>query len=82
MKRQVKEFIEIRDLHSLDELIALLSDVRDTLPQGTETKLKLRGDDVFGRHLSISYLRDQSREEQELEDRYSAHADHLLRKAA
>ena len=79
MKRQVKEFIEIRDLHSLDELIALLSDVRDTLPQGTETKLKLRGDDVFGRHLSISYLRDQSREEQELEDRYSAHADHLLR---
>ena len=82
MKRQVKEFIEIRDLRSLDELIALLSDVRDTLPAGTETGLKLRGDDIFGRHLSISYLRDQTAEEREIEDRYSAEAERLLRKAA
>lgn len=80
MTRKVTEFIEIRDLRSLDELIALLSDVRDALPAGTDTKLKLRGDDVFGRHLSISYQRDLSPEERALEERYTAEAE--LRRAA
>jgi hypothetical protein len=33
--------------------------------------MRLRGDDIFGRKLSISYLRDQTREEAECEARYA-----------
>ena len=32
----------------------------------------MRGDDVFGRKLSISYFRDQTAEEAECETRYAA----------
>ena len=54
MSRRVKEFIEIEDHSSLDELIARLIEVRDALPPESEAELRLRGDDVFGRKLSIS----------------------------
>ncbi|MEO7365604.1 MAG: hypothetical protein ABIW03_04715 [Sphingomicrobium sp.] len=72
MKRRVKEFIEIEDHHSIDDLIAKLIDVRDALPADCEAELRLRGDDVFGRQLSISYFRDQTDEEAECETRYAA----------
>ena len=71
MKRRVKEFIEIDDHSSLDALIAKLSEVRETLPPEAEAELRLRGDDVFGRQLSISYFRDQTAEEAEVEARYA-----------
>ena len=71
MKRRVKEFIEIDDHSSLDELIAKLSEVRDSLPPKSEAELRLRGDDVFGRKLSISFFRDQSAEEAAIEKRYA-----------
>ena len=71
MKRRVKEFIEIDDHESLDELIAKLSEVRDGLPPESEAELRLRGDDVFGRKLSISFFRDQTAEEAECEKRYA-----------
>lgn len=71
MKRRVKEFIEIDDHSSLDELIAKLSEVRETLPPDSEAELRLRGDDVFGRKLSISYFRDQTAEEADCEKRYA-----------
>jgi hypothetical protein len=71
MKRRVKEFIEIEDHASLDELIAKLSEVRDGLPQESEAELRLRGDDVFGRKLSVSYFRDQTAEEADVEKRYA-----------
>jgi hypothetical protein len=72
MKRRVKEFIEIEDHASIDDLIANLIDVRDALPADSEAELRLRGDDVFGRKLSISYFRDQTAEEAECETRYAA----------
>ena len=31
----------------------------------------MRGDDVFGRRITISYMRDQTREEAEVEKRYA-----------
>ena len=65
MSRRVKEFIEIEDHSSLDDLIAKLIEVRDALPAESEAELRLRGDDVFGRQLSISYFRDQTAEEAE-----------------
>ncbi len=72
MKRRVKEFIEIEDHASIDDLIAKLIEVRDALPADSEAEMRLRGDDVFGRKLSISYFRDQTAEEAECETRYAA----------
>lgn len=71
MKRRVKEFIEIADHSSLDELIAKLSELRDGLPAEAEAELRLRGDDVFGRKLCISFFRDQTAEEADVEARYA-----------
>ena len=71
MSRRVKEYLDIKAHQSLDELIASLSDVRDSLPEGAEAELKLRGDDVFGHRITIAYFRDQTAEEAELERRYA-----------
>ena len=69
--RRVKEFIEIKDHASLDALIEKLKEVRDALPENAEAELRLRGDDVFGRKLAISYFRAQTAEEAECEARYA-----------
>jgi hypothetical protein len=71
MGRRVKEFIEIEDHASLDDLIAKLRAVRESLPPESEAEMRLRGDDVFGRKLCISYLREQTEEEAACEQRYS-----------
>lgn len=71
MSRRVKEFIQVDDLTSLDALIARLSEIRDNLPTAAEAELRMRGDDVFGRHLCISYMRPQTPEETACEGRYA-----------
>ncbi|MBV9527363.1 hypothetical protein [Sphingomonas sp.] len=71
MPRRVKDFIEISDYTSLEDLIRYLKTIRDNLPPEHEAELNIRGDDVFGRRLTISYLRDQTPEEVELEAKYS-----------
>ena len=71
MSRRVKEFIEIGDHSSLDELIGKLAELRDSLPPDAEAELRLRGDDVFGHRVTISYFRDQTTDEAELERRYT-----------
>lgn len=71
MARRVKDFIEISDYTSLDQLIKTLSAIRDSLPDDAEPELKLKGDDVFGRRLSICYFRELSAEEAECEARYT-----------
>lgn len=71
MSRRVKEFIEIGEHVSLDDLIGKLVEVRDALPDGSEAELRLRGDEVFGRRISISYLREQTAEEADIEKRYA-----------
>jgi hypothetical protein len=70
MSRRVKEFIDISDHKSLDELIGRLIEVRDQLPEDCEAELKLRGDEVFGHRITISYLRAQTEEEAECEQRH------------
>ena len=72
MPRRVKDFIEISDYTSLETLIRYLETVRDNLPDNAEAQLQIRGDDVFGRRLTISYFREQTPDEVELEARYSA----------
>ena len=71
MGRRVKDFIEISDYTSLDSLIKTLSAVRDSLPESAEPELKLRGDDIFGRRLTITYLRELTAEEAECDARYT-----------
>ena len=74
MKRRVKDFVDIADHASLDDLIEKLAEVRDGLPDGSEAELRLRGDEVFGHRITISYFREQTDEEAEVEQRYAAEA--------
>lgn len=72
MRTRVKDYIEVSDYTSLDRLITTLTAIRDSLPETAEPELKMRGDDVFGRRLSISYWRELTAEEQEADAKYSA----------
>lgn len=74
MTRRVKEFVDIGDHASIDHLIEQLVALRDTLPADADAELKLRGDEVFGRKISISYFRAQTEEEAACEKRYAAEA--------
>ena len=69
--RRVKDFIDISEFTSLDDLIRYLETIRDNLPPEHQAELKIRGDDVFGRRLTISYFREQTPEELEIESRYA-----------
>ena len=71
MPRRVKDFIDISEYTSLDDLIRYLETIRDNLPEGHDAEMKIRGDDVFGRRLTITYFREQTPEEVELEQKYS-----------
>jgi len=71
MSRRVKEFVDVDDHLSIDELIERLSKLRDKLPDDAAAELRLRGDEVFGHKLTITYFREQTEEEAELEKRYS-----------
>jgi hypothetical protein len=70
--RRVKDFIDISEYTSLDDLIRYLETIRDNLPTDHQAELKIRGDEIFGRRLTITYFREQTAEETELESKYSA----------
>ncbi|HEY8433251.1 MAG TPA: hypothetical protein VIK68_01425 [Sphingomicrobium sp.] len=70
MPRRVKDFIDISEFTSLDDLIRYLETIRDNLPAEHQAELKIRGDEVFGRRLTISYFREQTAEEVEIESKY------------
>ncbi len=72
MPRRVKDFIDISEFTSLDDLIRYLETIRDNLPADCEAEMKIRGDDVFGRRLTITYFREQTPEEAEIEAKYLA----------
>jgi hypothetical protein len=71
MSRRVKDFVDVKDHVSIDDLIQKLSEIRDSLPQDAAAELRLRGDEVFGHRITISYFRDQTKEEAEIERRYA-----------
>ncbi len=71
MPRRVKDFIDISEYTSLDDLIRYLETIRDNLPGDHQAELKIRGDEVFGRRLTITYFREQTPDEAELESKYS-----------
>ena len=70
MPRRVKDFIDISEYTSLDDLIRYLETIRANLPPDHEAELKIRGDEIFGRRLTITYFRELTPEEVELEERY------------
>jgi hypothetical protein len=69
--RRVKDFIDISEYTSLNDLIRYLQVIHDNLPPDHQAELRIRGDDVFGRRLTISYFREQTPEEVELESKYA-----------
>jgi hypothetical protein len=71
MASRVKDFVEINEYSSLDKLIADLQRLQDSLPEDAEPQMRLRGDEVFGQRLSISFFRELTPEEAECEARYS-----------
>jgi hypothetical protein len=71
MSRSIKDYVEVGDHVSLDALIAKLIEVRDGLPPEARAEIKMRGDDIFGRHLSIGFLRPLTAEEAACEGRYA-----------
>jgi phage-related protein len=73
--RRVKDFIDISEYTSLDDLIRYLETIRDNLPPEHQAEMKIRGDEIFGRRLTISYFREQTPEETEIEARYNAEDD-------
>jgi hypothetical protein len=72
--RRVKDFIDISEYTSLDDLIRYLEAIRDNLPPDHQAELKIRGDEIFGRRLTITYFREQTPEEVELESKYASGA--------
>ena len=82
MSRLIKDYVEIGDHASLDDLIARLTALRDSLPASAEAELKIRGDDVFGRHLCVGYLRPLTAEEAACEGRYGDAGLPALKRAA
>lgn len=71
MTKRIKEVVEVREQYSLDALIQRLVEIRDQLPAGAEPQMRMRGDDVFGRRLTVSYFREQTVEEAECDARYA-----------
>ena len=72
MPRRVKDFIDISEYTSLDDLIRYLGTIRDNLPPNHQAEMKIRGDEIFGRRLTITYFREQTPDEVELDSKYSA----------
>jgi hypothetical protein len=71
MSRRVKEFVDVADHVSIDDLIQKLSEIRDGLPDEAGAELRLRGDDIFGHRITISYFRALTDEEADIEKRYA-----------
>ncbi|MBV9884516.1 MAG: hypothetical protein JO276_16025 [Sphingomonadaceae bacterium] len=78
----IKDYVEVGDHGSLDALIARLTEIRDSLPDSAEAEVRMRGDDIFGRHLCIGFLRPLTAEEAACEGRYADSGAPDLRDAA
>jgi hypothetical protein len=81
MTRMVKDYVEIGNHVSLDDLIARLTELRDSLPPSADAELRMRGDDFFGRHLCIGFMRPLTAEEATAEGRYNVPPQRRLKAA-
>lgn len=71
MAHLVRDFVDLQDRVSLDDMIAQLTAARAALPADVaDATVRMHGDDVFGRRLTISYLRPPTAEEAARYGRY------------
>jgi hypothetical protein len=82
MGRMIKDYVEVGDHASLDNLIARLTEIRDGLAADAEPEIRMRGDDIFGRHLCIGFMRPLTAQEAACEGRYADTGKARLKKAA
>lgn len=72
MRRRDREIINVVECTPLDALIKQLRAVRGSLPKNAEPMVKVEGDDHFGWRLAITYFREATTQESELEAKYAA----------
>ncbi len=64
----VREYVELIGCGTIEAVIASLQAVKDELPPGCSgIEVRLRGDDVFGRHILLTYSRPETEAELEAE---------------
>ena len=62
----VREYVEINECGSIEGIIASLEAVKRQLPPGcSDPQVRLRGDDIFGRHILVTYSRPETEAELE-----------------
>lgn len=70
MRRQDKEIIEIGECAPLDAVIERLQLLNGSLSEDAQPMVRVDGSDYFGWRLTISYFREATAQESELEARY------------
>jgi hypothetical protein len=80
--RLIKDYVQVGDHASLDDLIERLTVIRDSLPATAEAEIRVRGDDHYGRHLCVAYFRPLTVEEAACEGRYCRVGERKLKAAA
>ncbi|MEP6869095.1 MAG: hypothetical protein ABJA20_11325 [Novosphingobium sp.] len=78
----IRDFAQVREPEGLNELIEALMQLRDSLPDAAAADVRFKGDDLFGRRICVSWLREKTADEIALDARYaSAHVEPLSRAA-
>jgi hypothetical protein len=72
MRRRDKEIIDIGECAPLDAVIERLQSLQSSLSDDAQAKVGVEGCDNFGWRLSVTYFREATAEESELESRYMA----------
>jgi hypothetical protein len=72
VRRRDREVIEIGECTSLNDVIEWLQLLQRRLSDDADAQVQVRGDDNFGWRITVSYFRERSAEEAELEDRYAS----------
>lgn len=72
MRRRDREIIEIGECTSLGAVIEQLQALQDRLPEDSGAQVGVHGDDNFGWRITVTYSRELTAEESELESRYGS----------
>ena len=72
LRRRDLEIIEIGECTALGALVERLQSLYDRLSENAEAQVKVRGDDNFGWGLTVTYFRELTAEEADLEGRYAS----------
>jgi hypothetical protein len=69
----IREYVEIGSCASIEQLMSMLAEVKRSMPPGAgPEQVQLRGDDNFGRHILVTYMRPERPDELDLLSRAGA----------